>query len=58
MSLVLSFADLPIPIVSDVITVEGDTAILSCNVEGARPHPTELRWFHDGIQLDNERYSV
>lgn len=54
----MSFADLPIPIVSDVITVEGDTAILSCNVEGARPHPTELRWYHDGIQLDNERYSV
>ena len=54
----LYFADLPIPIVDDVITVEGGTARLKCNVEGARPHPTELRWYYNGIQLENERYGM
>ena len=50
--------DLPVPVVRDVTAVEGDTASLNCNVDGARPHPSELKWYYNDTLLQNERYSV
>ena len=38
--------------------VEGRNAILTCNVEGARPHPSEIKWCHNGKLLPDERYCI
>ena len=53
--MLISPTDLPTPIVRDVLVVEGHDASLTCNVDGARPHPSEIKWYHNGILVENER---
>ena len=43
------------PTISNVLVVEDN---LTCNVEGAWPHPPDIKWCHNDTLLKEERCNI